>query len=333
MHMANELLSLPVAGGSLAIAAAGVGFVCRKARRIITSDKLALMGILGAFVFAAQMVNFPLPAMPGTSGHLVGSVLLAVVLGPHLAALAICSVLIVQCLIFQDGGLLALGCNIINMGLVPCYLGYYLYQPIARSYRSRTGTYIASLIACIFAAQAGAILVCLQTALSGVLVVPPATFLVTMSGVHLIIGAMEGLITAAVLGYLQHVRPDIGADLPAGNAKFSKRALYATLAGFTVITAAGLSLLASELPDGLEWSYLHRPEEPGFESLIRNESPVVAAVDTFQAKYSAMPDYTLRSAASTQAAWTSFAGVAGSAATMALIWLTARLIRGRQQTG
>ena len=130
MHMANELLSVPVAAGTLAIAAGGIGFICKKARRFITSDRFALMGILGAFVFAAQMVNFQLPAMPGTSGHMVGAVLLAIILGPHLGAIAVSSIVIIQCLIFQDGGLLALGCNIINMAIVPSYLGYFLYRSL-----------------------------------------------------------------------------------------------------------------------------------------------------------------------------------------------------------
>lgn len=130
MHMANELLSVPVAAGTLAIAAAGLSFICRKLRMIITSEKLALMGVLGAFIFAAQMVQIPLPAMPGTSGHIVGAVLLAIILGPHAAAVVISSVVIIQCLIFQDGGLLALGCNIINMALVPSYIGYFLYKTI-----------------------------------------------------------------------------------------------------------------------------------------------------------------------------------------------------------
>src|SRR4030066_1130135 len=142
MHMANELLSVQVAAGTLAIAPAGLTLICRKARSIITSDKLALMGILGAFVFAAQMVNFQLPAMPGTSGHMVGAVLLAIVLGPHLAAIVMSSVVIVQCLIFQDGGLLALGCNIINMALVPTYLGYFLYRTITNGRVCRLERYI-----------------------------------------------------------------------------------------------------------------------------------------------------------------------------------------------
>src|SRR4030042_3595741 len=103
MHMANELLSVPVAAGTLAIAAGALGVICKKVKRVIATDKLALMGILGAFVFAGQMVNFQLPAMPGTSGHMIGAVLLAIILGPHLGAIVICSVVIVQCLILQAG--------------------------------------------------------------------------------------------------------------------------------------------------------------------------------------------------------------------------------------
>jgi cobalt/nickel transport system permease protein len=128
MHMANELLSVPVAISTLGIAGGALTVICRAAKKYITPEKVPLMGILGAFIFAAQMVNFQLPLMPGTSGHLVGSVLLAIVLGPHLGAIVISSVVILQCLIFQDGGILAIGCNIINMGLVPSYIGYGVYR-------------------------------------------------------------------------------------------------------------------------------------------------------------------------------------------------------------
>ena len=128
VHMANELLSVPVAAGTLAIAAAGLGFICRKVRQVVAAEKLALMGILGAFVFAAQMVNFQLPAMPGTSGHMVGAVLLAIILGPHLGAIVISSVVITQCLIFQDGGLLALGANIFNMAFVGVFAAHFSFN-------------------------------------------------------------------------------------------------------------------------------------------------------------------------------------------------------------
>jgi len=339
MHMANELLSVPVAAGTTAIAAAALGFVCKKARQVVTTEKLALMGVLGAFVFAAQMVNFQLPAMPGTSGHMVGAVLLAVILGPHAAAIVMSSVVIIQCLIFQDGGLLALGCNLINMALVPSYVGYFLYRAIAAERHRSLRLYLAAILACVFAMEAGAVLVPVQAALSGVLVVPFRTFLFAMLGVHFLIGLIEGLITLAVLGYLQQVRPDIIPGHLPGNIRLSRKALFATLTVFAIVIAAALSLIASDLPDGLEWSYAERPDQPDFEPMVSKPDSTISAVDDFQAKYSLMPDYSVRteklgSAADgesdTAAAWTSFAGVLGSALTMALIWFVAWALRKRQ---
>jgi cobalt/nickel transport system permease protein len=335
MHMANELLSVPVAGATLGIAAAGLGLVCRKAKRIITSDKLALMGILGAFIFAAQMVNFQLPAMPGTSGHLIGAVLLSVILGPHLAAIVMSSVVIIQCLIFQDGGLLALGCNIINMALVPSYLGYFLYRAVTAGQLNSLRIYIGTMLACMIAVEAGAILVPLQTTLSGVLRIPFSTFLITMIGVHFLVGLLEGLTTVAVLGYLQQVRPDIVVGSLPGKVRLSRKAVLATLVVFTVAIGAGLSLVASGLPDGLEWSYAERPDQPDFKTAVSNEDSRVAAVDNFQTKYTPLPDYSRRISplgqtenidVNVSSGWTSFAGVLGSGVTMVSIWLIARLL-------
>ncbi len=328
MHMANELLSVPVATGTLAIAAGGLGLICRKASKIVSSDKLPLMGILGAFIFAAQMVNFQLPAMPGTSGHLVGAVMLAIILGPHLAAIVISSVIIVQCLIFQDGGLLALGCNIINMGLVPCYVGYFLYKAVTAGRSSSQRTYVGAMLACLVALEMGAILVPVEAALSGVLAVPFSTFLVTMIGVHFLVGLVEGLVTVAVLSYLQQVRPDLVLDTLPGKIRLSRKTVLVTLLVFSMVAAAGLSLLASEMPDGLEWSYLERPDQPDFKPIITNENPTMAAVDQLQSKYTPLPDYSLRGANSK--GWTSFAGVSGSLLTMLAVWTGMSLMRRKQ---
>jgi len=339
MHMANELLSVPVAAGTLAIAAGGLGIICRKARQVIGSDKIALMGIMGAFVFAAQMINFQLPAMPGTSGHMVGAVLLAIILGPHAGAIVISSVVIIQCLIFQDGGLLALGCNIINMGIVPSYLGYFLYKSFTTGPFSNLRTYIGAMLGCMIAIEAGAVLVPIQAALSGVLVVPFATFLVTMLGVHFLVGFVEGLITVAVLGYIQQVRPDIVGDSLAGKVRLSKKTVLVTLAVFTVIIAAGLSLFACGFPDGLEWSYAERPDQPDFGPMVSNEDHTVAKVDDFQTRYSPLPDYSIRTSeigkvteeeVDAAAGWTSFAGVTGAGLTMIFVWLTAGILRRKE---
>jgi cobalt/nickel transport system permease protein len=285
------------------------------------------------------MVNFQLPVMPGTSGHIGGAVLLAIILGPHLGAIAISSVVIVQCLIFQDGGLLALGCNIINIGLVPSYLGYYLYRAITNGRFSSLKAYIGAMLAAVFAMEAGAVLVVIQAALSGVLVVPLSTFLMTMIGVHFLIGFVEGLVTVAVLAYLQQLRPDIVADSLPGKVRLSRKAVLATLAVFVVITSAGLSLLASDLPDGLEWSYSERPDQTDFETVVSNPDSRVTKVDDLQSKYSVLPDYSGRSSklgetseqeADLGAGWTSFAGVVGSIVTMIVIWFTAWVLRKRQ---
>ena len=331
MHMANELLSLPVAGTTLVIAGSLLGAICKKAGKIISADKIALMGIMGAFIFAAQMVNFQLPGMPGTSGHMIGAILMAILLGPHAAAIVISSVVIIQCLIFQDGGLLALGCNIINMAIAPSYIGYYVYKLIVGKSGSSLRIYIGTVLGAILAMEIGAIFVPIQTALSGVLVVPFKTFLFTMLGVHLIVGIAEGLITVAVLGYLQQVRPSVIMDSLPGKARLSRNMVLATFAIFAVVLGAGISLFASSMPDGLEWSYCDRPNQPEFSGYISNEDSTVSAVEEFQSSYSLMPDYSKRvaqdSTSQASAGWTSFAGVIGSFLTMAAIWFSAWLIR------
>ena len=170
MHMQNELLTPATAVGLFVLAGAGLGFASWQVRLRFDSAKVPLMGVMGAFVFAAQMINFPI--LPGTSGHLGGGVLLAILLGPHAATLVMASILIVQCLIFQDGGLLALGANIINMGIIPCYLGYGLFHLLAGA-RPRTGRlYAAVFAATLVGMVAGAAMVPFEVWMSGVLRVP-----------------------------------------------------------------------------------------------------------------------------------------------------------------
>jgi len=339
--MANELLSVPVAAGTIFIAGGGLAAVCRKAKQTLTNEKLPLMGVLGAFVFAAQMVNFQLPLMPGTSGHMVGAVLLAIVLGPHAGAIVMSSIVIIQCLVFQDGGLLALGCNIINMALVPTYIGYYVFRLFSGDGLGRGGMYTGSIVACVVAMEAGALLVPIEAAVSGVLLVPFTTFLYTMLGVHLLVGLIEGVVTAFVLEYLRDVRPQILTGGLAGEGRMSTIAVYVTLLISALILGAGLSLVASSNPDGLEWSYKERPDQPQFRPAVGNDSQVVAAADRLQDRFAPMPDYSVRASehAETEvggdrtggpwAGWTSFAGVFGSLLTMAVVWGIARMLRHR----
>ncbi len=356
MHMANELLSPAVAAVTLVAAGIVVAFASARSIRGGAADKAPLMGVMGAFVFAAQMINFTLPGMPGTSGHFVGGVLLAILLGPWAAIAAMAGILIVQCLLFQDGGLLALGCNIINMGVVPCLLGWGLYRALLGSAAASKAwrQYLAAWAACTVGVVAGAALVPVEAAISGVLRVPLVDFLQVMIGVHVLIGLVEGAITFAVVAYLRRVRPEtVGLAAPAAAThKAGASVVLASLAASALLLAGVISWFASTHPDGLEWTYQQRLTDQGHRTAVDNPAPVVAAVDQWQAKYSPMSDYTRRTAplgqepaeegqaegeaAKAHAAWPnvsgwgSAAGVIGTLVTLILLYIPARLLRKRQ---
>lgn len=214
--------------------------------------KLPLTGVLGAFVFAAQMVNFTIPGT-GSSGHIGGGMLLAAILGGPSAMLAISAVLIIQALFFADGGILALGCNIFNMGVIPCLIVYpLLFKPLIKKLTAPRLA-AASLICCILTLQLGAFAVVLETTLSGITSLPFGTFSALMLPIHLAIGAIEGVLTAAVLCFVLRARPELLNNQPLPSLK--KTALI--FAGCALAVGAGLALLASSNPDGLEWSILH----------------------------------------------------------------------------
>lgn len=183
MHMADALIS-PAVGATLWVAAGTTLAWCSRRLRQGRQERLVpLMGVLGAFVFAAQMINFAIPAT-GSSGHIGGGLLLAILLGPHAAFLVIASVLTVQALFFADGGLLALGANICNLGLFPCFVGYLLvYRPLLgadplRSSPRRVG--VATVFAAIVGLQLGALGVVMETLLSGISSLPIGAFLLLM---------------------------------------------------------------------------------------------------------------------------------------------------------
>jgi len=256
MHMADALLSPPV-GGALWAATAGAAAYCsKKVREEVDDRKIPLMGVLGAFVFAAQMINFTIPGT-GSSGHLGGGMLLAILLGPHAAFLVLASVLTVQALFFADGGLLALGANIFNLGLFPCFVAYPLvYRPLAGRGRSRGRLTTAAILAAVIGLQFGALGVVLQTVLSGVSELPFHSFLLVMLPIHLAIGVVEGVVTAAVVSFVAKAKPEVASGLGVlGGA--DGPGLRRVLVGFavaTVLLGGGLSWFASSRPDGLEWA-------------------------------------------------------------------------------
>lgn len=258
MHMADALLS-PAVG--LAMSAVSVGALAHSVNRCskgkLDERKVPVMGIMGAFVFAGQMINFTIPGT-GSSGHIGGGILLAALLGPEAALLTLAAVLIIQCLFFADGGLLALGCNIFNMGVCAALIAYpLLFRPLMRKGGTKGRLALASVLSVVAGLQLGAFCVVLETMLSGVSGMPFSSFVLLMQPIHLAIGLVEGLVTAAVLCYIQSVRPELldcnGEGKKLG-ADVSLKKVLVTLLALTVLVGGGLSLFASSDPDGLEWS-------------------------------------------------------------------------------
>lgn len=336
MHMADALVSPAVGGGMLAVAAGAIGYSSAMLRRGHDERRVPLMGVLGAFVFAAQMINVAIPGT-GSSGHLGGGLLLAILLGPHAALLVITSVLMVQALFFADGGLLALGCNIVNMGVIPAYLLYpFCYRPLAGASPTARRRSAAVVLAALLALQLGALSVVLQTTFSGISALPFTTFLLLMQPIHLAIGLLEGVVTAAVLTLVSNERPELVAvqsgALPAG---LPVRRL---LAGLFVVAllAAGLgSQLASGNPDGLEWSI---QRVAGSAELTPPQSYLHRLLATVQEQVAFLPDYSFRqTVASSSAAglstdqWGSgLAGLVGGGITL-LVLSIGTLLLGRRR--
>jgi cobalt/nickel transport system permease protein len=205
MHIPDGFLSPPVWAAAGALSAGAVGYSVRRLNNSLEDSQVPLMGVTGAFIFAAQMVNFPIAA--GTSGHLAGAVLAALLLGPHGAVLIMTAILVIQALLFADGGVTALGANILNLGVIGSLAGYGAYRLLQRLLSGRRGGMAAAFLAAWLAVVLGAASAALQIGLSGT--VPLRLVLPAMVGVHALIGIGEGLITAAALGFLLRVRRDL----------------------------------------------------------------------------------------------------------------------------
>ena len=185
MHMADALVTPAVAGTMYFCSAAAAGYSIKKVRMESDSRKIPLMGVMGAFVFAAQMINFTIPGT-GSSGHLCGGMLLSALLGPYAGFLTMIGVLLIQCLLFADGGLLALGCNIWNMAFYGCFLGaLFIWKPMMKTGMSKKKIIAASILGCMLTLQCGAFSVTLETLASGVTELPFAAFFAVMQPIQI----------------------------------------------------------------------------------------------------------------------------------------------------
>jgi cobalt/nickel transport system permease protein len=292
MHMADALLSPAVGGVMWAVTGATVAYSARKVREDLDESKIPLMGVAGAFVFAAQMVNFTIPGT-GSSGHLGGALLLAILLGPEAAFLVMASILAVQALFFADGGLLALGANIFNLGFFPAFVAYPLvYRRIVGDglELGRRRVIVGSVLAAVVGLQLGALGVVLETTASGVTELSFSSFLLFMLPIHLAIGAVEGLVTAAVVLFVHRAEPELLARGAAGRRRRGRR-LRPVLVGLAVaaLLAGGvLSWFASTHPDGLEWSIA---KVTGSERELEADSAAHEAAANAQEKTAILPDY------------------------------------------
>ncbi len=308
MHIPDGFLDAKTALTGAVLAVAGVGLAVRSVRQTMAPSRIPLLGMTSAFVFAAQMINFPVAA--GTSGHLIGAVLAAVLLGPGAAVVVLASVLVLQCFLFQDGGVTALGVNVFNLAILAPVSGYAVYALVLRvagvGLRSR-------LLATAFAAWCSTLVAAVacagQLALSGTVAWSAA--LPAMAGIHALIGAGEALITTLVVAAILRLRPEFVLNNEAGFPRARQRALVWQ----GLLVALGLVLFvapfASGWPDGLE----SVAAGLGFEQRAA-ASPVLAAP---------WPDYTLPGL--TSPGWsTVLAGLLGTWAAFLLSWVLAGVL-------
>jgi len=299
MHMADALLSVPVGMTFWGISGVAAGYASSKLKKDLDEEKtIPLMGVAGAFVFALQMVNFAIPAT-GSSGHFAGGFLLALLLGRHAAFLVMSSVLLVQALFFADGGLLALGCNIFNLAFIPSYVVYPLFKNIIDKNESKTAIWSGAFLSLWL----GAVMVSMQTGISGVAELPFSKMLLLMLGIHLLISVFEGIITVG--SYMFIKRYSLQTEL---NSEKGKLKPYFGIFSVSLIIAAVVSLFASSKPDGLEWSVysiMGRASEP--TSLTGQFHNLLGSL---QDKIAFLPDYSF--AGDSEQWGTSVSGIAGA---------------------
>ena len=331
MHMADALLAPAVAATMYVASGAAAGISVHKLRKEDEEvKKLPVMAVSAALVFAGQMINYTIPGT-GSSGHLCGGMLLSALLGPLAGFLSMIVILTIQCLFFGDGGLLALGANVWNMAFYGCFVGFYLiWRPIMHSNwfgkmgaraAQRMKIILASIIGCIATLQLGAFSVVVETSLSGIAELPFGAFCAIMQPIHLAIGLIEGLITAAVLTFVYEARPELIKEVDTSDGTVSNRRSLGTVVVIMAVAVAlvggVLSLFASSNPDGLEWSLFGNSEAGYSENMGLDEdefgisSSAADKAAAVQNSTAFLPDYAF--ADNDSAAGTSVSGLVGSA--------------------
>lgn len=253
MHIPEGMLSLPVTAVAGLVSFTTLAYAVSWVRRHLDERKVVLMAVLGALIFALQMLNFPIQA--GTSGHFAGGALAGILLGPWPAVLVMTTVLGVQAFLFADGGIIALGANILNLGILAPLVGYGVHRLAVAFAATRGGHLVGAFLGAWLSILLAALAVAGELGLSGT--AHPQLAALAMGGTHALIGIGEGLVTAALIAYLLQVRPDLVDAADQTAQRSSLRGVTLTLAGIALIAAA-FSFLASSAPDGLEWVYFEQ---------------------------------------------------------------------------
>jgi cobalt/nickel transport system permease protein len=246
MHLPDGFLSLPVAASAGAASTAAVGIALRRCRATLDDRAEALLGVTAAGVFAAQMVNFPIPG--GTSGHLLGGALAGILLGPWAGLLAITCVLIVQCFVFADGGLLALGANVFNIGVIGCLSGHFIWSLARPLATSRTQQALAAGVAAWCATVLAAAVCAVELSLSGTFGFARTFSL--MVGVHAVIGVGEAIISGMVLAAWLERQRRVGVESLTPSVRPEAAIVGGIALAATIVVV--LAPFSSEVPDGLE---------------------------------------------------------------------------------
>lgn len=334
--MADALISNYVGGAMWAVSTGIAAYSIKKFQKDLDEKKIPLMGVMGAFVFSAQMINFSIPGT-GSSGHLTGGLLLSILLGPYAGFLTMFSILIIQALFFADGGLLALGCNVFNMGFYTSFIAFPLYKKIVERKSSKKRIFGATLVSAIIALQLGSFSVVIETLLSGKTELPFSTFILLMQPIHLAIGLVEGLITTVIILFVLKARPEI-LEVSVESYNVKSKSMKKLVWGFVIlaiITGGIFSWFASVYPDGLEWSIL---KVTGNEELKIKDNFQKKILE-IQNKMAILPDYSFKSAdtKNKQTTWpvvdsgTSISGIVGSFITLALAFLIGIIIKAFKQ--
>ena len=309
MHIPDGFLSTPVSIVLWVLSVLVIAYALRRANKDLGEKQVPVMGVLAAAIFAGQMLNFAVAG--GTSGHLMGAAIATIVLGPWAAVLVMTTVVGVQALIFQDGGILALGGNLFNMAVVGVFVSYFVYRTVQRlSGGQKWGVFAGGALAAWLSIFIAALGVALQLAVSGT---SPANIgIPAMGGIHAVIGLGEALITLGALAFLYATRRDL-LKIDGAQAKGGRLVWLGGLA--IAILLAVAAPLASSQPDGLEWV----AAQQGFINTA--QSPT----------YEIIPDYVLPGV-SDEALATILAGIVGVLIVFGVTLLIAYTRRNRQST-